>query len=80
VVTIRKGDPMATVFQRVPVDEITVQARDVRFGRTVLTLVAAVLFSVGWIASKVLGGIWLALAWSATAVKVGWVEARSRSG
>lgn len=59
---------------------ITTEARDVRFGRTALTLIAAVLFAVGWIAGKVLGGIWLALAWSATAVKVGWVEARNRSG
>ena len=54
------------VLGRVPTDRITREARDIRFWRTVLALVAAVLFGVGW----------LAVAWTATAVKVGWQEGR----
>lgn len=71
---------MQSVLDRVPVDRITTEAREVRFLRTLLTLVAGVLWGVGWVAGKVLGGIWLALAWSATAVKVGWIEARNAGG
>lgn len=60
---------MADVLARV--DRITVEARRVRPGRVILTVFAAVLFSIGWVA----GALWLAVAWSATAVKVGWMEA-----
>lgn len=62
------------VLDRVPVDEITEQARQVHLGRVVLTVLAAVLFSVGWLA----GAVFMALAWSGTAVKVGWLDARRR--
>lgn len=64
---------MTAVLDRVPVDRITTQARDVHFGRTVLTIIAAVFFSLGWIVAKV----WLAVVWCAVAVKVGWAEART---
>lgn len=67
---------MATVLERVPVDRITAEARDVDLGRALLTVVAAVLFAVGWLAGKVVGGLITAVAWSLAAVKVGWVEAR----
>lgn len=63
---------MATVLDRVPVDEITIQAREVRFGRTVLTLLAAVFYGVGW----VLGKAWLGVAWAGVAVRTGWRESR----
>lgn len=63
---------MTAVLDRVPVDRITTQARDVRFGRTILTIIAAVFFSLGWVVAKV----WLAVVWCAVAVKVGWAEAR----
>jgi len=63
------------VLQRVPVEEITTEARQVRPGRTLLTLIAAVLYGVGWLAGTVLGALWLALAWSGTAVRVGWRDA-----
>lgn len=64
----------------VPVERITAEARQVRFGRTVLTVLAALLFSVGWCVAKLAGGLWLVVAWAATAVKVGWVEAHKGSG
>ena len=65
------------VLERVPFDQITEQARQVQFTRTVLTVLAGLLYAVGWLSAKTLGGLWLALAWSVTAVRVGWVEARS---
>ena len=66
----------ASLLERIPVDEITVQAREVHFWRTVLTVVAAVLFGLGWAAYKVFAVAWLVLAWTAVAVKVGWQESR----
>ena len=63
---------MTTLADRVPVDSITQQAREVKFGRAVLTLIAAVLFGLGWVTSRVFAVLWLAFAWSGTAVRVGW--------
>ncbi len=69
---------MATLdlLDRVPVDRITTEAREVDFRRTALTLLAGLFWLIGWTTGKALGGIWLALAWSATAVRVGWADAR----
>jgi hypothetical protein len=61
---------------QLPVDEITAQAREVHFWRAVLTLVAAVLFGLGWVLAKTFAVAWLAAAWSFTAVRVGWQEGR----
>jgi len=63
---------MTAVLDRVPVDEITAQAKQVKFGRAVLTLIAAVLFGLGWVTSRAFAVLWLAFAWSWTAVRVGW--------
>ena len=60
------------VLERVPVDRISAQARDVHAGRVLLTVFAALFFGLGWLAAKA----WLAVAWCAVAVKVGWQEAR----
>lgn len=57
-------------------DRITAEARQVQVGRTLLTVLAAVLFGVGWIVARTVNALWLGLAWSAVAVKVGWVEGR----
>ena len=67
---------MTAITERLPLDEINRQARDVHFWRTVLTLVAALLFGLGWILAKTFAVLWLAAAWSFTAVKVGWQEGR----
>ena len=64
------------VMTRVPVEQITRQAREVRFWRTVLVVLAGALFGVGWVAFKAFAVLWLALVWSATAVKLGWAEGR----
>lgn len=56
----------------IPLDRIAAQAREVDFGRVLLTVLAALLYAPGWLTGKV----FLGLAWSATAVKVGWLDAR----
>lgn len=79
---------MAHVLDRVPVDRITVEAREVNLGRTFLTLLAGLLFGIGWVGAKVFGGLWLVLraigfglAWCGVAVRLGWRQARtSRPG
>lgn len=73
---------MTAILDRVPVDEITEEARQIQFGKTVLLVIAGVLFGLGWVVGKTCTVLWRAAAWSATAVKVGWREAQSsrRSG
>lgn len=83
---------MTTVLDRVPVDQINARARNVRFRRVVLTVIAAVLYGAGWVthktlawslygigwaAAKVFGAAWTALTWMGQAVVVGWVDART---
>lgn len=63
---------MTAVLDRVPVQRISMEAREVRFGRTVLTVIAALFYAIGWLVAK----LWLAVAWCGTAIKVGWQEAR----
>lgn len=70
---------LADVLGRIPVERITREARETHFWRTVLTLVAAVLYGIGWSVAKVFTVAWLVLAWTATAVKVGWSEGRART-
>jgi hypothetical protein len=67
---------MTAVLDRVPIDRISAEAREVHFGRTLLTIFAGVLYGIGWVAAKTVGLVWRAVAWSAVAVKVGWLEAR----
>ena len=68
------------VLERVPVDRITVQARQVRPGRTLLLALAGILYGIGWLTAKAFGILWFAVAWTGTAVKVGWSDARSSAG
>ena len=68
---------MAHVLDQVPVSRITDEARQVRFGHTLLAVVAGLLYTLGWVAAKTFGAVWFALAWTATAVKIGWKDARN---
>ncbi|MBO0813548.1 MAG: hypothetical protein J2P30_00105 [Actinobacteria bacterium] len=66
----------ASLLDRIPIDEIGAEARQIRAGRALLTVLAAVLFGIGWLAAKTVTGSWLAVTWSVAAVKVGWREGR----
>ena len=63
---------MTAMLERVPLDEITAQARDVRPARTALTIIAGTLFGLGWITARVFAVLWLAATWSWVAVREGW--------
>lgn len=65
------------VLERVPVDRITVEAQHIKPGRTLLLALAGLLYGIGWVTAKAFGLLWFAAAWTATAVKVGWVDARA---
>lgn len=59
---------VAALTEYIPVDEITAQAREVRFGRTLLSLIAWLLIGFG----KLLGYAWLIPVWCFLAVRTGW--------
>ena len=59
---------MTAITERLSVEEITAQAREVRFGVTVLSGVAWVLIMFG----RLLGYMWLIPVWSFLAVRTGW--------
>lgn len=65
-----------TWSEEIPLDRITEEARKVRFWRTVLLAVAGLLFGLGWVACRTSAATWLIAVWVATAVRVGWQEAR----
>lgn len=68
------------VLDRVPAGRVGTRTWDVRPGRAVLTVIAAVLFGLGWVAAKTSRAVWPALAWTGTALAIGWDEARGRPG
>lgn len=59
----------------VDIGRISTEARDVQFRRGLLLVLAAILYGIGWAARKLFVVVWLVLAWSWTAVKLGWQEA-----
>lgn len=61
---------MTSLTERIPLDEITAQARQVRFGRTLLNIIAFTLIMIG----KSAGLLWLTVVWSCLAVREGWRE------
>lgn len=66
---------MVTV-DTVVLDRITTQAREIRFSRVLLTVLASMFYALGWVTARGFGVIWLAMTWTAVAVKVGWTEGR----
>lgn len=60
----------------IPLDRITTEAKDVEFGRTALTLLAGFFWLIGWSVAKVFAVLWFAAAWVATAIRIGWNDAR----
>lgn len=63
---------MTAVLDRIPVEQITADAKKVDAGRAVLSLLALIPFIIGWIAGKIV----LTVAWVGLAVKAGWLDAR----
>jgi len=61
------------------VDRISAEARSIHFGRSLLVVLASLLFAVGWVVAKVFAVGWLVAAWTFAAVKVGWQEGRRSS-
>ena len=70
---------MTAITDRIPVAEISRQARRVRFGQTALAIITGVLFGAGWLIAKAFTVLWLVLAWGATSVKLGWQQAQTRA-
>lgn len=68
---------MTSVAERVPLDRIERRARQARPGRAILTVLAAVLFGLGWLAFKACAVAWLAAAWCGSAVIEGWQQAKA---
>jgi hypothetical protein len=67
---------MSVIADRVPVAEISRQARQVHFGATVLAAFTGVLFGAGWLVSRLFATLWLTMAWGATATRLGWQHAQ----
>jgi len=67
---------------RVPVDEISIRARQIKLGHILLTVFGAVLIAVSWCVAKVLLLAWFLLwgwaKWVIAALMVGW-EAAAKS-
>jgi hypothetical protein len=61
--------------ERVSLERIAEQTREIRPGRTILTWIAAALFALGWVVCRVVAVAWLVCAWSFVAVREGWREA-----
>ena len=68
---------MTSVAERVPLDRIEQRARQAHPGRVLLTLLAGLLFALGWAAYKACAVAWLALAWTGSAVIEGWSSAKA---
>jgi hypothetical protein len=68
-----------TMLDRVPVQRITTEAREIHFRRTALTLLAGLFWLLGWSVGKAFTAVWLALAFVAVAVRIGWSDARPTS-
>ena len=69
----------STALERVPFEQIGERARHARPGRTLATVLAGVLFSIGWLAAKAFSVAWLAFTWCWAAVSVGWEAAHGPS-
>lgn len=70
---------MSIALDRVPLERISAEAREVQFGRTVLLALAGLLYGASWLAAKAFTLLWRAVAWMGVAIKVGWTEARKPS-
>lgn len=68
---------MTALLDRVDTAAITVEARQVRFWVTVLSVVAFLLIGAGKLAYWTLSTLWLVGVWTCVAVRTGWREAKA---
>lgn len=62
------------------IERVDREARALKFQRSVLAVVTAVLFALGWLVGIVFRGIWLVFAWAWAAAVVGFRTARGGPG
>lgn len=63
-------------LEQATLDRIRAEAQALRPLRTLLTLLASLLWALGWLAAKSVGVLWAGVAWSLAAAKVGWSDGR----
>lgn len=68
---------MATTIAGV-IERIDTEARDLRPGRVLLTLIAAPFFVIGWVAAHVAAGVWRVVTWCWVAILVGYRVANGK--
>jgi hypothetical protein len=61
-----------SVLDAVPLEAISQRARTVDVGRVLLTVLAAILYGLGWIVGRAV----FAIAWAGSAVRVGFTDGR----
>lgn len=59
-------------MDRIPVEQIAAEAREVHVGRALLALLALIPFVLGWTAATLVS----AVVWTGLAFKAGWREVR----
>jgi hypothetical protein len=74
-----------TVQWRQVFERVESQARTLTPQRVLLTLIAAPLFLLGFLAARICALVWLVFAWTLTAIQLGWrdaggLQARKRPG
>lgn len=62
----------------VEVARLEAEAHEIHLGRTLLTILAAVFYALGWGAAMIVIGVWTVLTWSAAAMRLGWQDAFGR--
>ena len=66
------------VLDVVPVERISARARAISPLKTLLALLFVVPFALGWLAAKVVGVVWIAVAWLLAAAAEGWDAGRGK--
>lgn len=73
---------MAVSLSDVPLDRVGRRARSARPGLVVLTLITWILLNAGWVTARVLGALWLSVAWAgasfAEGFSQGWAQVREQ--
>lgn len=59
-------------------EQVEADARELRPHLVVLTAVAAILFAIGWLIGMLVRAVWLVVAWSIAAAKVGFKSGRGK--